>query len=115
MAAGIALEAVLTLAIRRNVQTPCSNLELMDWIAFALSIGFLVIGATMGWVLVATARSTCRRAVGGGLSLVGAGTTRRTEFYYYAVTFGPFLVIAITLCLGLIIGPARAEPSQAVG
>ena len=34
----------------------------------------------------------------------------RTEFYFYAVTFGPFLVIGITLCLGLIIGPARAAP-----
>jgi dolichyl-phosphate-mannose-protein mannosyltransferase len=34
----------------------------------------------------------------------------RTEFYYYAVVFDPFLVIAITLCLGLIIGPARAGP-----
>jgi dolichyl-phosphate-mannose--protein O-mannosyl transferase len=32
----------------------------------------------------------------------------RTMFYSYAVTFDPFLVIAITLCLGLIIGPAGA-------
>ncbi|HEY3982123.1 MAG TPA: phospholipid carrier-dependent glycosyltransferase [Streptosporangiaceae bacterium] len=32
----------------------------------------------------------------------------RTEFYYYAVTFEPFLIIAITLCLGLIIGPSAA-------
>ena len=40
----------------------------------------------------------------------------RTEFYFYAVTFDPFLVIAITLCLGLIIGPARAAPARrAVG
>jgi dolichyl-phosphate-mannose-protein mannosyltransferase len=40
----------------------------------------------------------------------------RTEFYYYAVAFDPFLVIAITLCLGLIIGPARAGPGRrAVG
>jgi dolichyl-phosphate-mannose-protein mannosyltransferase len=40
----------------------------------------------------------------------------RTEFYYYAVTFDPFLVIAIALCLGLIIGPARAAPGRrAVG
>ena len=40
----------------------------------------------------------------------------RTEFYYYAVVFDPFLVIAITLCLGLIIGPARARPGRrAVG
>ena len=34
----------------------------------------------------------------------------RTEFYFYAVTFVPFLVMGITLCLGLIIGPARAAP-----
>jgi dolichyl-phosphate-mannose-protein mannosyltransferase len=40
----------------------------------------------------------------------------RTEFFYYAVVFDPFLVIAITLCLGLIIGPARAAPGRrAVG
>jgi dolichyl-phosphate-mannose-protein mannosyltransferase len=36
----------------------------------------------------------------------------RTEFYYYAVVFDPFLVIAITLCLGLIIGPARATAGR---
>lgn len=40
----------------------------------------------------------------------------RTEFYYYAVAFEPFLIIAVTLCLGLIIGPARAAPGRrAVG
>jgi dolichyl-phosphate-mannose-protein mannosyltransferase len=38
----------------------------------------------------------------------------RTEFYYYAVVFDPFLVIAITLCLGLILGPARAGPNRRV-
>jgi len=38
----------------------------------------------------------------------------RTEFYYYAVAFEPFLVIAITLCLGLIVGPARAGPNRRV-
>jgi len=37
---------------------------------------------------------------------------QRTEFYYYAVTFEPFLIIALTLCLGLIIGPARAGPAR---
>jgi dolichyl-phosphate-mannose-protein mannosyltransferase len=35
-----------------------------------------------------------------------------TEFYYHAVTFEPFLIIAITLCLGLIIGPERASPGR---
>jgi dolichyl-phosphate-mannose--protein O-mannosyl transferase len=34
----------------------------------------------------------------------------RTEFFFYAVVFDPFLVIAITLCIGLIIGPAGAIP-----
>jgi dolichyl-phosphate-mannose-protein mannosyltransferase len=37
---------------------------------------------------------------------------QRTEFYYYAVTFEPFLIIAITLCLGLIIGPTAATPGR---
>jgi dolichyl-phosphate-mannose--protein O-mannosyl transferase len=41
---------------------------------------------------------------------------QRTEFYYYAIAFEPFLIIAITLCLGLIIGPQRASPARrAVG
>jgi dolichyl-phosphate-mannose--protein O-mannosyl transferase len=38
----------------------------------------------------------------------------RTEFYFYAVAFDPFLVIAITLCIGLIIGPSRAAPARRV-
>jgi dolichyl-phosphate-mannose--protein O-mannosyl transferase len=36
----------------------------------------------------------------------------RTEFYYYAVVYEPFMIIAITLCLGLIIGPTRAAPGR---
>jgi dolichyl-phosphate-mannose-protein mannosyltransferase len=32
----------------------------------------------------------------------------RTKFYYYALEFEPFLILAITLCLGLILGPASA-------
>jgi dolichyl-phosphate-mannose--protein O-mannosyl transferase len=40
----------------------------------------------------------------------------RTMFFFYAVAFEPFLIIAITLCLGLIIGSARAAPGRrAVG
>jgi dolichyl-phosphate-mannose-protein mannosyltransferase len=34
----------------------------------------------------------------------------RTKFYFYSVAFAPFAVLSITLCLGLIIGPARAGP-----
>jgi dolichyl-phosphate-mannose-protein mannosyltransferase len=41
---------------------------------------------------------------------------QRTEYYFYAVAFLPYLVIAITLCLGLIIGPVDAPPGRrAVG
>jgi hypothetical protein len=36
----------------------------------------------------------------------------RTEYYFYAIVFVPYLVMAITLCLGLIIGPARAAPGR---
>jgi dolichyl-phosphate-mannose--protein O-mannosyl transferase len=32
----------------------------------------------------------------------------RTKFYYYALEFEPFLILAIILCLGLILGPASA-------
>ena len=32
----------------------------------------------------------------------------RTKFYYYALEFEPFLILAIVLCLGLILGPATA-------
>jgi dolichyl-phosphate-mannose-protein mannosyltransferase len=33
----------------------------------------------------------------------------RTQFFYYAVSFEPFLILTLTLCLGLIIGPAGAS------
>jgi dolichyl-phosphate-mannose-protein mannosyltransferase len=33
----------------------------------------------------------------------------RTKFYYYALEFEPFLILSITLCLGLILGPATAS------
>jgi len=33
----------------------------------------------------------------------------RTKFYYYALEFEPFLILSLTLCLGLILGPATAS------
>ncbi|MGO8887044.1 MAG: dolichyl-phosphate-mannose--protein mannosyltransferase [Streptosporangiaceae bacterium] len=39
----------------------------------------------------------------------------RTMFYFYAVVFEPFLIIAITLGLGLILGPATAGPGRRTG
>lgn len=32
----------------------------------------------------------------------------RTQFSYYAVSFEPFLILALALCLGLVLGPAGA-------
>ena len=42
----------------------------------------------------------------------GSFSPSRTQFYFYAVAFVPFLVLSITLCLGLIIGPARASAGR---
>jgi dolichyl-phosphate-mannose-protein mannosyltransferase len=40
----------------------------------------------------------------------------RTEFYYYAVSFVPFLCLALALCIGLILGPPTASTRRrAVG
>jgi dolichyl-phosphate-mannose-protein mannosyltransferase len=36
----------------------------------------------------------------------------RTIFSFYAVVFVPFLVLAVTMCLGLVIGGADASPSR---
>ena len=34
----------------------------------------------------------------------------RTKFFFYAVSFEPFLILAIALCLGLIMGSSSAPP-----
>jgi dolichyl-phosphate-mannose-protein mannosyltransferase len=36
----------------------------------------------------------------------------RTKFDYYSLEFLPYLILCITLCLGLIIGPARATMAR---
>jgi dolichyl-phosphate-mannose--protein O-mannosyl transferase len=36
----------------------------------------------------------------------------RTMFSFYAVSFLPFLIMAITICLGFILGPANASPTR---
>jgi dolichyl-phosphate-mannose-protein mannosyltransferase len=36
----------------------------------------------------------------------------RTMFSFYAVAFLPFLVMAVTLCLGFILGPRDASPAR---
>ncbi|HUY51627.1 MAG TPA: phospholipid carrier-dependent glycosyltransferase [Streptosporangiaceae bacterium] len=36
----------------------------------------------------------------------------RTEFFFYALEFEPFLILSITLCLGLIIGSTQASATR---
>jgi dolichyl-phosphate-mannose--protein O-mannosyl transferase len=91
----------------------------------------LAIGTPLIWWAGAAALVVClawwltRRDWRAGAVLLGVAAgwvpwlwfywhDHRTEFYYYAVVFDPFLVIAITLCLGLIVGPARAGPGRRV-
>jgi len=61
-----------------------------DWRAGAVVVGFL--GGWLPWFLYLS----------------------RTKFYFYAVAYDPFLVLSITLCLGLLIGAARAGPVRRV-
>ncbi|HET9894721.1 MAG TPA: phospholipid carrier-dependent glycosyltransferase [Streptosporangiaceae bacterium] len=89
----------------------------------------LAIGTPMIWWASILALLFCigwwisRRDWRAGAVLIGVGAgwlpwfwfalhDNRTEYYFYAVAFLPFLVIAITLCLGLIIGPVDAAPGR---
>ncbi|MFZ5852800.1 MAG: phospholipid carrier-dependent glycosyltransferase, partial [Actinomycetota bacterium] len=36
----------------------------------------------------------------------------RTIFTFYAVVFAPFLVLGVTLVLGLVLGPPEADPRR---
>src|SRR3984885_9188341 len=85
-----------------------------------LAIGTpLVWWASIATLLVCVAWWLTRRdwRAGGGLLGVAVGGLpwfwfalhdHRTEFFFYALEFEPFLILSITLCLGLILGPARA-------
>jgi dolichyl-phosphate-mannose--protein O-mannosyl transferase len=93
----------------------------------------LAIGTPLIWWASIPALAFClawwltRRDWRAGAVLLGVATgwlpwfwfawhDHRTMFYFYAVAFEPFLIIAITLCLGLIIGPVMAAPGRrAVG
>jgi dolichyl-phosphate-mannose-protein mannosyltransferase len=39
----------------------------------------------------------------------------RTQYFYYAVSFEPFLCLALALCIGLIIGPAGGSRLRRAG
>jgi dolichyl-phosphate-mannose--protein O-mannosyl transferase len=73
----------------------------------------LALLVCLGWWLV-------RRDWRAGAVLVGVaagwlpwfGYGKRTQFYFYSVAFVPFLVLAIVLCLGLLLGSARASATR---
>ncbi len=68
-----------------------SRMPQRDW-----RVGALLLGVAAGWLPW----------------IWYAWHDNRTEFYYYAIAFEPFMIMAIVLCLGLIIGPARAAPGR---
>lgn len=84
-----------------------------DWRAGAILAGYVATWGVwaglnaMGWFT--------------SVPLVGAvarflDTSDRTTFAFYAVTLVPFLALAVTFCLGLIIGSSAASPTRrAVG
>src|SRR5262249_6537938 len=89
----------------------------------------LAIGTPAIWWASILALAFCaawwarRRAWRAGAVLVGVAAgwlpwfwfawhDQRTEYYFYAIIFLPYLVIAITLCLGVIIGPAAAPAGR---
>ncbi|HEY2507216.1 MAG TPA: phospholipid carrier-dependent glycosyltransferase [Streptosporangiaceae bacterium] len=93
------------------------------WWAGTLMLAFFACWWLAGFVADLTFHRASTRdwRVGGILLAVAAGWLpwiwyawhdNRTEFFYYAVAFDPFLVFGITLCLGLIIGPSRATPAR---
>ena len=83
-----------------------------------LAIGTpLIWWASIGTLLVCLGWWLTRRDWRAGAVLLGVAAgwlpwfafSGRTQFYFYAVSFVPFLVLSITLCLGLVIGPAQAS------
>jgi dolichyl-phosphate-mannose--protein O-mannosyl transferase len=93
------------------------------WWGGALALAFCLFWWLTGLVGDIVFDGLPRRDWRAGAALLGVATgwlpwiwyywhDNRTEFYYYAVAFEPFLIITIVLCLGLIIGPARAAAGR---
>jgi dolichyl-phosphate-mannose--protein O-mannosyl transferase len=94
------------------------------WVQEVLAIGnpaiwwvsLPVLLFCLGWWLT-------RRDWRAGAALLGVAAgwvtwlpfVSRTKFYYYALEFEPFLIIAIVLCLGLILGSASSRLHRAIG
>jgi len=93
------------------------------WWAGTLALAFCLFWWLAGLVGDLVFNRPARRDWRAGVAVLGVAAgwlpwvwyyfhDNRTEFYYYAVAFEPFLIIAIVLCLGLIIGPARATAGR---
>jgi dolichyl-phosphate-mannose--protein O-mannosyl transferase len=93
------------------------------WWGGALALAFCLFWWLSGLISDLVFARTPRRDWRAGAALLGVAAgwlpwiwyawhDNRTEFYYYAVAFEPFMIIAIVLCLGLIIGPTRAAPGR---
>ena len=95
----------------------CSNSSAQEVLAIGTPViwwaSILALLVCLGWWL--TRRDWRAGAV---LVAVAAGWlpwfafADRTQFYFYSVVFAPFLVLALTLCLGLVLGPARASVTR---
>jgi len=91
------------------------------WVQEVLAIGnpaiwwisVPVMAFCLGWWLT-------RRDWRAGAALLGVAAgwvswlpfVSRTKFYYYALEFEPFLILAIVLCIGLILGAAQASVAR---
>ena len=68
-----------------------------DWRASAVIVGFAASFAT--WLPFAA-------------YFPGTGSRPRTSFMFYALPCVPFMVLAIVLCLGMVLGPPNANPRR---
>jgi dolichyl-phosphate-mannose-protein mannosyltransferase len=91
--------------------------QLGGCVQYVLAVGTPAIWwASMAAIPVLAVWGAWRRDWRAGAALAGLAAgwlpwfvfPARTQFFYYAVSFEPFLILTLTLCLGLIIGPARS-------
>jgi dolichyl-phosphate-mannose-protein mannosyltransferase len=96
---------------------PCSDGRAQEVLAIGTPLiwwtSIITLVICLGWWLT-------RRDWRAGAVLLGVAAgwlpwftyAARTQFSFYAVSFVPFLVLSITLCLGLLIGPAAASAGR---
>jgi dolichyl-phosphate-mannose-protein mannosyltransferase len=87
-------------------------------VQYVLAVGTPAIWwAALGALPALAAWWVLRRDWRAGAALLGVAAgwlpwfafPARTEFFYYAVSFEPFLCLALALCAGLVLGPPSAS------